>query len=250
MRSGRADAQDRLVDIPKTRWAKTIDDAYIAYQDFGDGPITLIVIHGWTSHLEVDWEQPRYARFMRRLASNMRILNFDKRGTGMSDRFAQPPDLDVRMDDVRAVMDAAAVERAALLGWGTGGPPLAVFFAATHPERTIALCIDPAVYEGWYSVGMDTDERERGLAEMMATWGEESSNAEGYDDAPNDPEFIRWNAKSGRFSATPGSMAALTRMWSETDVRDILPTACRPWCSTRPGRDRGLTPRWPRGSSN
>ena len=212
------------MDIPKTRWAKTIDDAYIAYQDFGDGPITLIVIHGWTSHLEVDWEQPRYARFMRRLASNMRILNFDKRGTGMSDRFAQPPDLDVRMDDVRAVMDAAAVERAALLGWGTGGPPLAVFFAATHPERTIALCIDPAVYEGWYSVGMDTDERERGLAEMMATWGEESSNAEGYDDAPNDPEFIRWNAKSGRFSATPGSMAALTRMWSETDVRDILPT--------------------------
>ena len=111
------------MDIPKTRWAKTIDGAYIAYQDFGEGPVTLVVIHGWVSHLEVDWEQPRYARFMRRLASNMRILNFDKRGTGMSDRFAQPPDLEVRMDDVRAVMDAAGVGRAALLGWGTGGPP-------------------------------------------------------------------------------------------------------------------------------
>jgi class 3 adenylate cyclase len=217
--------KDASVDIPKTRWAKTIDGAYIAYQDFGEGPVTLVVIHGWISHLEVYWEQPRYARFMRRLSSNMRVLNFDKRGTGMSDRFAQPPDLEVRMDDVRAVMDAAGIERAALLGWGTGGPPLAVFFAATHPERTIAMCIDPMVYERWSSVfGQEEEEFERDLAQMSATWGEEDSGATGYDDAPNDPEFLRWDAKSGRFSATPGSMAALTRMWFETDVREILPT--------------------------
>jgi hypothetical protein len=107
--------------IPKTRWAKTIDGASIAYQDFGEGPVTLVVIHGWISHLEVYWEQPRFARFMGRLSRNMRVLHFDKRGVGMSDRFGRPPDLETRMDDVRTVMDAAGVERAALFGWGTGG---------------------------------------------------------------------------------------------------------------------------------
>ncbi len=211
------------VTLPKTRWAKTIDGAYIAYQDFGKGPITLVVIHGWVSHLEVYWEQPRYARFMRRLAQGMRILNFDKRGTGMSDRFTQPPDLEARMDDVRAVMDAAGVERAALLGWGSGGPQLGCFFAATHPERTVALCIDPNVYERWSSVfGPAGEEFEASTEEMVAAWGEEV--ATGYDDPPDDPDFLRWEAKISRFSATPGSMAALSRMWFETDVRDILPT--------------------------
>jgi pimeloyl-ACP methyl ester carboxylesterase len=118
------------------------------------------------------------------------------------------------------VMDAVGVERAALLGWGTGGPPLAVFFAATHPERTIAMCIDPLVYERWSSVvGQEEEEFERDLAQMTATWGEEDSGASGYDDAPNDPEFLRWSAKSGRFSATPGSMAALTRMWFSDNRR-------------------------------
>lgn len=95
----------------------------------------------------VYWEQPRFARFMRRLSRDMRVLHFDKRGVGMSDRFGRPPDLETRMDDVRAIMDAAGVERAALFGWGTGGPPLAVFFAATHPERALAVCADPDILE-------------------------------------------------------------------------------------------------------
>ena len=99
--------------IPKTRWAKTVDGSYIAYQDLGAGPVTLVVIHGWVSHLEVYWEQPRFARFMTRLPQNLRVLHFDKRGTGMSDRITRTPDLETRMDDVRAVMDAAGVERAA-----------------------------------------------------------------------------------------------------------------------------------------
>jgi class 3 adenylate cyclase len=131
--------------IPETRWAKTVDGAYIAYQDFGGGPVTIVVIHGWITHLEVLWELPRCARFMRRLAERMRVLHFDKRGTGMSDRFTRPPNLDARMDDVRAVMDAARVDRAALFAWGDGGPPLATFFAATNPDRTLALCIDPHI---------------------------------------------------------------------------------------------------------
>ena len=211
--------------IPKTRWAKTIDDAYIAYQDFGEGPVTLVVIHGWVTHLEVFWELPRSARFMRRLAERMRVLHFDKRGTGMSDRFAQPPGLEARMDDVRAVMDAAGVERAALFGWGDGGPPLAAFFAASHPERTVALCIDPHIHlrrTHDYPFGDTEEEFERWLAQPAAVWGDEVAMFE--EDDPDDLEEIRHSAKMSRYGATPGSMAALSRMWFDTDVRDILPT--------------------------
>lgn len=126
------------------------------------GPIALVVIHGWISHLEVYWEQPRYAQLMNRLSRQMRVLVFDKPGTGMSDRFARPPDLGARMDDVRAVMDAAHLERAALFGWGTGGPPSALFSAATHPERTIAVCTDTSLLErrvAGYPWGWDDEEK-------------------------------------------------------------------------------------------
>jgi class 3 adenylate cyclase len=209
--------------IPKTRWAKTIDDAYIAYQDFGEGPVPLVVIHGWVTHLEVLWEQPRCARFMRRLAERMRVLQFDKRGTGMSDRFARPPDLDARMDDVRAVMDTAGIERAAIFGWGDGGPPLAAFFAAAHPERTVALCIDPHIHlrrAHDYPFEVTEEEFEEWLSHLTTIWGDEVPI---YDDAP-DAEYVRWEAKMSRYGATPGSMLALSRMWFETDVRDVLPT--------------------------
>ena len=214
------------MDIPKTRWPKTIDGAQIAYQDFGEGLLTLVIIHGWVSHLEVYWEQPRYARFMRRLAARMRVLNFDKRGVGMSDRFERPPDLETRMDDIRAVMDAAGVERAALLGYNSGGPQMASFFAASHPERTIALCIDPEIRDRWapdYPWGQRDEEFERQLAEEMAIWGE-AGRVLGMEHPPEDIEFVRWDEKISRFAATPESMAAFSRMWFETDVRDILPT--------------------------
>jgi class 3 adenylate cyclase/pimeloyl-ACP methyl ester carboxylesterase len=225
--------------MPKTLWARTIDDASIAYQEFGEGPVTLLVIHGWISHLEVYWEQPRFARFMRRLSRNMRVLQFDKRGVGMSDRFGRPPDLETRMDDVRAVMDAAGVERAALFGWGTGGPPLAAFFAATHPERTLAVCIDGFMLErrdADYPWGWDEDEIERHVQGVAANWGDEERTAEfvsiGFGDAsgeaPADPEFFLWCAKLARFSATPSSYTAFERMWYETDVRDVLPSVQSP----------------------
>src|SRR5438105_1650235 len=113
--------------VPETRWAQTVDGAYIAYQSIGEGSTALVVVTGWISHLEVYWEQPRYVRFMTRLSQSLRVLNFDKRGTGMSDRFSRPPSLEMRVDDLRAVMDAAGVERAAIFGWGYGGPPSAVF---------------------------------------------------------------------------------------------------------------------------
>jgi class 3 adenylate cyclase len=210
--------------IPVTRWAKTIDGAYIAYQDFGEGPVTLVVIHGWITHLEVLWEQPRCARFMQRLARGMRILHFDKRGTGMSDRFSRPPSLETRMDDIRAVMDTAGVERAALFAWGDGGPPLAAFFAGAHPERTVALCIDPHIHlrrSHDYPFEETEEEFEARLSRYILSWGDEQSQ---FDASVPDAEFARWEAKMSRFGATPGSMAALSRMWFETDVRDILTT--------------------------
>jgi len=209
--------------IPTTRWATTIDGLSIAYQDFGSGPITSLYVHGWVSHLEVYWEQPRYERFMRRLSRSMRVLVFDKRGVGMSDRTGLTADLETRMDDVRAVLDAADVERAAIMGWGTGGPQLACLFAATYPERTIALCIDPAVHEPWI---IDEAASEREITQLAETWG--SDVATGYDQPIDDPGFLRWDGKLSRYAATPTSMAALTRAWHATDVRSILPTLSAP----------------------
>jgi pimeloyl-ACP methyl ester carboxylesterase len=144
---GICSAREReMTDVPETRWARTVDGACIAYQDLGSGPITLLVVHGWVSHLEVYWEQPRYVRFLRRLSRDLRVLVFDKRGIGMSDRVSGAPDLSVLLDDVRAVMDAAGVEKAALLGWGGPGPELAAFFAATYPERTVCLALAGGIH--------------------------------------------------------------------------------------------------------
>ncbi|MDP9299692.1 MAG: adenylate/guanylate cyclase domain-containing protein [Actinomycetota bacterium] len=212
------------MEIPKVRWARTVDGATIAYQDFGEGPVTLVVIHGWVSHLEVYWEQPRYVRFMRRLSRRMRVLPFDKRGVGMSDRLPNAPDLETRMDDVRAVMDAAGVESAALFGWGTGGPPLAAFYAATHPDRTLALCIDPNIQErSSPDFPYGDDFWEEPSAEWLASWGSHATIA-GFDAPPRDSEFTRWANRMFRFAATPTSYESFNRSWYETDIRAVLPT--------------------------
>jgi class 3 adenylate cyclase/pimeloyl-ACP methyl ester carboxylesterase len=221
-------------EVPQTRWAKTVDGASIAYQDFGSGPVTMVVILGWISHLEIYWEQPGYARFMRRLARNMRVLTFDKRGVGMSDR-TLASDLETRMDDVRAVMDAAGVERAALLAGGSGGPCLAAFFAASRPERVLALIVyglfccrrSPDYPYGWTPEDYEADTRNN-----TAHWGDPSYAAEFVRsnvfgdrpvDAPlDDPAFLAWFTRMARFSATPATVAEFDRVTYETDVRDIL----------------------------
>ena len=224
------------MDVPKTRWAKTIDGASIAYQDFGEGPTTLVVIHGWVSHLEVYWEGPRFARFMHRLARNLRIIHFDKRGTGLSDRVSGPLDLGVRMDDVRAVMDAAGVERAALYGWCIGGPPLAVVFASTYPERTSALLIDGEISSRRtedYPWEMTEEELDAHIATFVARWGDEEGIPDmmsfifGEDPAGQptlEAAFVTWLAKFLRYAETPASYEVFLRMWFETDVRHVLPS--------------------------
>jgi pimeloyl-ACP methyl ester carboxylesterase len=182
---------------------------------------------------------------MTRLSQNMRVLHLDKRGTGMSDRITRSPDLETRMDDVRAVMDAAGVERAALLEWGGGGPPLALFFAASHPERTLAVCTDSAILErqdSGYRWGSDEEEQERNLAALIDTWGDEDRVEEfvntGFGDvsgdAPRDgPLLLRWCAK---FARRPPPGAARRSIGCGT--RPMFGTCCTqcaplPWCCSR-----------------
>ena len=123
--------------LPRTRYAKS-GLVNIAYQVIGTGPPDLVLVPGWVSNIDCFWEEPAFARFLTRLASFSRLILFDKRGTGLSDRVADLPGLEERMDDVRAVMDAAGSECAALFGYSEGGPMCALF-AATYPRRTSAL---------------------------------------------------------------------------------------------------------------
>src|SRR5215468_2654003 len=122
---------------PTTKYARS-GDVQVAYQVVGEGPQDLVLVPGWVSHVEYAWEEPSYSDFLRRLASFCRLILLDRRGTGLSDRVAELPTLEQRMDDVRAVMDAAGSERAALFGISEGGP-MCLMFAATYPERTSAL---------------------------------------------------------------------------------------------------------------
>ena len=148
---------------PETQYAKS-GDVSIAYQVIGNGRLDLVIIPGFISHVEQAWEDPAYTRFLQRLASFSRLIVFDKRGTGLSDRVAEIPTLEQRMDDVRAVMDAAGSERAALFGISEGGP-MSVLFAATYPERTLALVLYGTIARGTgsrLSVGA-TARREAGL---------------------------------------------------------------------------------------
>lgn len=229
------------MDVPKTRWATTVDGASIAFQELGHGDTTLVVVHPWSSHLEVYWEEPRFAHFMRRLSRSLHIVHLDKRGMGMSDRIAGAPDVSLLMDDIGAVMATAGVERAAVFGWGgTGGAPLAALFAATYPERTLALLLDGQLHKRWSpdTPDCDTDEEWDDYLRIFATiWGDDDHAIQCAqmcfgnrpEDFPiNDTHLLHWWTKMMRYSATPSSMLAFSRMWHETDIRPALPTIHTP----------------------
>ena len=161
--------------IPPTRYARS-GDVNIAYQVLGDGPLDLVFVMGWVSHLEYFWTEPSFARFLRRLASFSRLILFDKRGTGLSDRVPVDglPTLEQRMDDVRAVMDAVGSKRAALCGVSEGGA-MAALFAATYPERTAALVMIGSyakrIRDASYPWGPTEAQREEFLAEISRAMG-------------------------------------------------------------------------------
>jgi class 3 adenylate cyclase len=233
---------------PETLYAKTSDDVWIAYQALGEGPSDLILVNGWVSHLEVFWEQPRIADMLTKFAKHARVINFDKRGTGLSDRISLVPDLEARMDDIRAVMDAAGSERAVLFGWGDGAS-LASLFAATYPDRASGLILAGGnARMAWapdYPWAITQERWTQEHARIPEIWGSEQHAHEWAEmswvlepgDA-DDPELLRWVAKWARNSAAPGDMLLFDEMWVQTDVRDILSTIQVPTLVIHPGGEQ------------
>lgn len=205
---------------PITQYAKS-GDVHIAYQTFGAGPINVVMVPGFVSNVENYWEQPDFARFLRRLSSYARVVTFDKRGTGGSDRVTELPGLDVRMDDLRAVMDAAGMEQAALLGISEGAP-LSVLFAATYPERCRALALYGSFsrFSYWFP-------SEEALANFFGyvekAWGTGGSIQRFAPSRANDAAFQQWWGRNERLGASPAAVTALMRMNSQIDISGILP---------------------------
>jgi len=211
----------------ETRYAKS-GGLSIAYQVVGSGPIDLVVIPIWVSHLEYAWEEPSLARFYRRLSSFSRVILFDKRGTGLSDRVADSdlPTLEERMDDVGAVMDAVGSERAALFGMHEGGA-MSALFAAAHPERVSALVafgmFASRLKAPDYPWGWTPERRSEWVAEVERTWGGPVGLAAVAPSVAGDELFARWWATYLRLGSSPGAAVALAQMNSEIDIRSVLP---------------------------
>lgn len=207
--------------VPKTQYAKS-GDVRIAYQVVGEGPFDLVFVPGFISNLDAAWEEPYRARVWTRLASFARLIMFDKRGTGLSDRTVGVPTLEERMDDVRAVMDAVGSQQAALFGISEGGA-MSILFAATYPERTRALVLYGA-YGHFSSWVVPPDMIEAAMDRMEKNWGTGESLRLFAPSVASDETFkLSW-ARFERLGASPSAVVALMRMNSEIDVRPILPS--------------------------
>jgi len=192
----------------------------------GKGPPDLVLVPGWVSNIDVSWEQPALARFLTRLASFSRLILFDKRGTGLSDRVADMPSLEVRMDDVRAVMDAVRSERAALYGFSEGGPMCALF-AATYPARTVALIMSGSYARKTaapdYPWGPTEEQFHASIDQAEREWGGPVGIDERCPSMAGDERFRQWWGHLLRTSASPAAAAMLQRMNAQIDIRHVLP---------------------------
>lgn len=206
--------------LPETRYAQS-DDVSIAYQVMGDGAIDLILVPGFISHIEFQHELPGYTAFLQRLARFARVVTFDKRGQGMSDRMSGAPSLEVRMDDVRAVMDTIGSKRAALVGFSEGGC-MSVLFAATYPERVSHL-----ILIGCFSRSADrfSDEAwEARLDQILRLWGTGELTKTIAPSEARKPAVIAQYAKWERLASSPGALRTLLQLNRQIDVTPIIPT--------------------------
>ena len=217
---------------PVTKYAKS-GGVHIAYQVVGDGPFDLVFVSGWVSHIELYWEIPEVAEFFRRLASFSRLILFDKRGTGMSDRVssAELPTLEQRMDDVRAVMDAVGSERAVLMGLSEGGP-MNILFAATYPDRTRALIL-MSTYARMlqapdYPIGTPPALFEDLLGRIEEGWGGGVGFKTLFASMVTAPGWLEIWSRFQRLSTSPGAAMDLLRMAGDVDTRSILPAISVP----------------------
>lgn len=229
----RLGAADTLFVLPKTQYARSDDGVHIAYQVVGDGPLDLVYLPSWVSHLEVFWEEPLFERFLTRLASFSRLILLDRRGTGLSDRVpadAIPP-LEDRIIDLLAVLDAAHSKRAAVFGASEGGA-MACLFAASHPKRTSSLILwgtypraikDEDFPQGWLAAS----EVEAELTETARIWTEGAFDFTGVTEGVStieDERVARWYERLCRMAVSPGASVAYSRMGMDFDIRAVLPS--------------------------
>lgn len=213
---------------PQTHYVQN-GDVNIAYQVVGSGDLDIVFVMGWVSHLEYFWEEPHFAAFLNRLASFSRLILFDKRGTGLSDRVPinELPTLEQRMEDVHAVMDAVGSERAVLIGVSEGGP-MCSLFAATYPDRTVALVMigtyAKRIRDEDYPWGVSPEDRDAFFELMQRDWGTPVGIEERAPSLADDDDFRDWWATYLRMGASPGAAVALTKMNAEIDVRNVLPS--------------------------
>ena len=211
--------------LPETRYAKS-GGVNIAYQVVGSGPRDLVLVPGWVSNLDVFWEEPTLSRMLARLASFTRLILFDKRGTGLSDRVGDMPSLEVRMDDVRAVMDAVGSPRAALFGYSEGGA-MCVLCAATYPQRVSALILGGAFARRTaapdYPWGPSVEQHMAFAEQVERDWGGPVGIENRWPSLADDARYRQWWARWLRLSASPAAAAMLVRMNMEIDIRHVLP---------------------------
>ena len=212
--------------LPETKYVQS-GDVHIAYQVIGNGPRDLLIVPGFISHLEQAWEDAGYTRFLQHLTSFSRLIRFDKRGTGLSDRVAEMPTLEQRMDDVRLVMDAVGSKRAALFGVSEGGP-MSVLFAATYPERTTGLILYGSIARGSWAPDFPLAPKldagwEAWLEDLRKQWGGPVEIEMWAPSMAQDVRFRDWFAKYLRLGGSPSAVVNIFRMSSAIDVRAILP---------------------------
>jgi pimeloyl-ACP methyl ester carboxylesterase/class 3 adenylate cyclase len=227
---------------PETHYAHS-DKLSIAYQVIGNGPIDLVVVPGWISNIEVFWEDSHVLRFFEKLAAFSRLILFDKRGTGLSDRSVEAATMEERMDDVRAVLDAVGSKRAALLGISEGGP-LCILFAATYPGRTAALITIGSYARRLrapdYPYFTNRDEALKAVEAAAADWGGPVWIDIRIPSVADDPIIRSWWARFLRMSASASAAAALQRMNLEIDIRHMLPSIRTPTLVLHAKGDRGV----------
>jgi class 3 adenylate cyclase len=230
-RDARKHYLQNVLEAPQIHYAQTSDGVNIAYAVFGDGPLDLLCIPGFVSHLEVMFEAPGADRYFGRLGSLCRVVIYDKRGQGLSDRPPAPPTLEQSMEDARAVLDSVGMKAVAVFAISEGGPTSALL-AATYPERVSALVL----YGTWariiegpdYPAGMPLDVFDRFIELAKRDWGGPVALRLWAPTLADDPEVQRWWAKLLRTGISPGGAEALLRLYAEIDARHVLPTIAAP----------------------
>jgi pimeloyl-ACP methyl ester carboxylesterase/class 3 adenylate cyclase len=214
------------VQIPETRYAKAPDGTSIAYQVIGYGPVDLVYASGIWSNVELMWEEPRWAHLLERLAKFSRLILFDMRGVGLSDRGSEPPVLELQRDDVGAVMDAAGSSDAIVFG-GARAATMAMLFAATHPDRTRALVLYAPVAKTVatpdFRYGKTPEEQRVFFERFVREVGTGQNLALQAPSVAADERFVRWWARFERLVASPSAFEELGRIFTDVDVRDVLP---------------------------